>query len=83
MGTVPRARTTLWPESTPFAVQAIPAVARTWPDSQSSLPRLEPSANSRCAVAAKHVAATRQLLRKLLIGRITFSPTPSQGVIRW
>ncbi len=36
-------------------------------------------------LAAKHVQATRQLLRKLLVGRITFSPDPDAGagVIRF
>jgi DNA invertase Pin-like site-specific DNA recombinase len=33
-------------------------------------------------LAAKHVQATRQLLRKLLVGRLTFSPAPG-GVIRF
>jgi hypothetical protein len=35
-------------------------------------------------LAAKHVQATRQLLRKLLVGRLTFSPDAERrGVIRF
>jgi hypothetical protein len=34
-------------------------------------------------LAARHVQATRQLLRKLLVGRLTFTPDPAGQVVRF
>ena len=47
-------------------------------------PRITALLASWRGLAAKHVQATRQLLRKLLVGRITFNPDVAQpGVIRF
>ena len=48
-------------------------------DIRALRPRIAELLGDWRGLAAKHVQTTRQLLRKLLVGRITFSPEAASG----
>jgi hypothetical protein len=61
------------------------ATTEPMPDAAQLRQRIDAVLTDWRGLAAKHVQATRQLLRKLLVGRLTFTPQPAHGpgVIRF
>jgi site-specific DNA recombinase len=52
-------------------------------DPAQLLPRIHAALNDWRGLAARHVQQTRQLLRKLLVGRLRFTPDPATGTVRF
>jgi hypothetical protein len=69
----------------PRSPRSIVAAAEPLLDPVHLRQRIEEALADWRGLAAKHVQATRQLLRKLLVARITFTPQPEHGagVIRF
>jgi len=61
------------------------ATAEPLPDPAQLRQRIDEALKDWRGLAAKHVQTTRHLLRKLLVGRLTFTPQPEHGpgVIRF
>jgi hypothetical protein len=51
-------------------------------DRAQILPRIHTLLADWRGLAARHVQQTRQLLRKLLVGRLRFTPDPAAGIVR-
>ena len=59
------------------------AIAEPLPDRTQLPDRITEALKDWRGLAVRHVQATRQLLRKLLVGRLTFTPDPTTGTVRF